>query len=569
MSSASSSSSSSSSSSKSRKRFTRQQLLKHLEILNTLPVPLPHTLPPSPPASRESSPALPSKRKGEPSHESERPKRPRTGSVSERQPPAHRYLHSHQPQGSSSHVPVSHQPVAYNSRSEPTEDGEVAEDPVPLPPPSSASLPQPSASAAAPIIAPEVSESIASAVPIRRPRKGPSPPRWFEQLHDKYHSAGRKLKYSGDARFWSTYPSTHKEYRALPDPPPHNSPYHKHGGLIARLELLDALVCFTYSLWCRDHSRRSCNPQTWSTIEAFLEWCKAKWTSEEGINDAEKALCGLIWMIEAFIHARKVTYAARSGLESEVDKIVETAKKSIQAAISEVGSNTALLGGKPQATPPMLPSPASIVPTNSANSTPTNRDGTPSSSGTRSTSTSSTSAPPVQSAGPTVPSRLLPHPYNQAGPVPPSHITAAANKVTVELTPQLISAFKDQTAGIHAAANSMREAQATLTLPIMARFYPRTFARMIHTTLLPTDEHEPEFEDEEGELFWPGQAISGEGLGWVCLMGQAMIREFGKAYGYKGLQGVVPKPEQPDGRGRSTQRTAPHGSTPASVSGQR
>ncbi|KAK7053412.1 hypothetical protein VNI00_004038 [Paramarasmius palmivorus] len=565
MSSASSSSSSSSSSLKSRKRrFTRQQLLKHLEILNTLPTPPPYTLPPSPPASRESSPALPSKRKCEPAIDSDRPKRPRTGSVSERHPPAQRNPHLHSSQPSSSHVPVSHHPVPYNPRSEPTEDGEVAEDPIAAP-----SMPQaPHPTASSSIIASQVSESIASAVPIRRPRKGPSAPRWFEQLHDKYHSAGRKLKYSGDARFWSTYPPTHKEYRALPDPPPPNSPYHKFGGLIARLELLDALVCFTYSLWCRDHSRRSCNPQTWSTIEAFLDWCKTKWASEEGINDAEKAFCGLIWMIEGFIHARKVAYGARSCLE-DVDRVVATARKDIQASISEaaIGSNTALLGGKPQATPPMLPSPASIVPTNSANSTPTN-NGTPSSSGTRSASASSASEPPAQSVGPSVPPRLLPQPYSQGALVPP-HITMAANKVTVPITPQLIGAFKDQTAGIHAAANSMREAQTTLTLPIMARFFPRTFARMIHTTLSPTDEHEPEFEDEEGELFWPGQAVSGEGLGWVCLMGQAMIREFGKTYGYKGLQGVVPKPEQTDGRARSTQRTAPHGSTPASVSGQR
>jgi hypothetical protein len=114
-------------------------------------------------------------------------------------------------------------------------------------------------------------------------------------LHDKYHSAGRMLKYSGDARFWSTYPTSHKEYRPLPDPPLPGSPYHKHGGLVARLELVDALVCFTYSLWSRDYSRNSCNNETWSTIEAFLGWCRDKWQAEEGTNDAEKAFLGLMY----------------------------------------------------------------------------------------------------------------------------------------------------------------------------------------------------------------------------------------------------------------------------------
>ncbi|KAL0575063.1 hypothetical protein V5O48_006908 [Marasmius crinis-equi] len=550
---------------KSRKRrFSKQQLLKHLEILNTIPMAMPpYALPVSPPCSREPSPALPLKRKSDPPLDSDRQKRPRTSSFSDRQPSSQRHHQSEQP---SALARGSHQqPSAYPSRSEPAEDGEVPEDQL-VTPASSSSVPAP---------ATHSSDSISSAVPIRRPKRGFPSNRWFEGLHDTYHAAGRKLKYSGDARFWSTYPSTHKEYRPLPDPPPPNSSYHKYGGLIARLELLDALVCFTYSLWCRDYVRRACNPQTWSTIEAFLVWCKSKWHSEEGTNDAEKAFRGLIWMIEAFIHARKVAYSSRSYLESEVDKSIESAKCQVAVAIAEAerstnaGSNPALLGGKPQSTPPMLPSPASIAPTNSANSTPTNREGTPL-PGTRSTSASAPPAPPPQSVGPAIPTRLLPSAYHI--PNVPPHVTAAANKVSVGITPQLIGAIKDQTAGINAAASSMNHAQQSLTLPIMARFFPRTFGRMIHSTLSATDEHEPDIEDEEGELFWPGQCINGEGLGWLCLMGQAMIREFGKAYGYKGIKGVVPKPEQPESHhsGQShSQRAVPHGSTPASISGQR
>ena len=53
-------------------------------------------------------------------------------------------------------------------------------------------------------------------------------------------------------------------------------------------------------------------------------------------------------------------------------------------------------------------------------------------------------------------------------------------------------------------------------------------------------------EDEEGELFWPGQLITGGGMGWVCLMGKAMLKEFGRELGYQGLEGIIPKPSGED-----------------------
>ena len=53
-------------------------------------------------------------------------------------------------------------------------------------------------------------------------------------------------------------------------------------------------------------------------------------------------------------------------------------------------------------------------------------------------------------------------------------------------------------------------------------------------------------EDEEGELFWPGQCVTGEGLGWVCLMGRSMLREFGREVGYRGVEGL----EEDTGIGR-------------------
>lgn len=63
------------------------------------------------------------------------------------------------------------------------------------------------------------------------------------------------------------------------------------------------------------------------------------------------------------------------------------------------------------------------------------------------------------------------------------------------------------------------------------------------SSLAAHEEHEPDIEDEEGELLWPTQSVTGEGLGWVCLMGKAMVKELGRDIGYVGLDGVVRKPE--------------------------
>jgi hypothetical protein len=43
-------------------------------------------------------------------------------------------------------------------------------------------------------------------------------------------------------------------------------------------------------------------------------------------------------------------------------------------------------------------------------------------------------------------------------------------------------------------------------------------------------------------------------LGWVCLVGKAMIKEFGRDIGYVGYDGVVPKPETSASTRTSTQR---------------
>jgi hypothetical protein len=84
--------------------------------------------------------------------------------------------------------------------------------------------------------------------------------------------------------------------------------------------------------------------------------------------------------------------------------------------------------------------------------------------------------------------------------------------------------------------------------------FPNTFKRIVHSSLSYNQEYEPDIEDEEGELFWPGAPSTGEGLGWVCLVGKAMIKEFGRDIGYVGYDGVVPKPETSTSNRPSTQR---------------
>ncbi|KIK94982.1 hypothetical protein PAXRUDRAFT_141717 [Paxillus rubicundulus Ve08.2h10] len=543
----SSTSSTSSANPKLKKRkWTREQLLKSLEILGPLAAPLPPDLPPSPPSSRSNSPAPSAlKRKHDPYQDSDATKRSRISHVSDNSSQQHHHHHYHPPPPPppSLHRP-SNQPSNFNLRSEPSEDGEVREE-------------MASITSRAPALS-----VLPSFVPVRRPRRGKIlSSQDFDAIHHKYHLAGRLLKFSGDARFWSTYPASHKEYRPLSHPPPPNSKYHKYGAIIARLELVDALVCFAYSLWVKDYSKKACFRETWVTIEAFLGWCKNKWTTEDTFGEREKALLGLIWMIEGFIRARKFYYAAKLTVDPELDR-TWAKMKSEMATLSREAEKTEMNGTAgaasqlslaSQATPQMLPSPASIAPTNSANSTPitSSSGGTPNTNSSSTTLVASQSSNPPRSAhtGPVaLPPYLVVHvPNGSDGRAPSAGMIAAAANATASFGPTFTFTLKEQSNGVVSAGYCMDHAQKYLTLPILARHYPTTFARMVGTSLSVHEEHEPDIEDEEGELFWPGQCITGEGLGWVCLMGKAMVKEIGRDFGYIGLIGVVPKPEVPSG----------------------
>jgi len=260
-------------------------------------------------------------------------------------------------------------------------------------------------------------------------------------------------------------------------------------------------------------------------------------------------------MIEAFIQGRNMHYSVKQ-LDPEMDKVIDGASKKIVAAASAAmegdSSFAAGLSGK---APPMLPSPSST------NSTPVNRDdGTPSSSSTRSAQAAANAAHRRQTYTGAVPFELLPeHLQTSSGPIP-SPVMNAMAAVTEPVGPTLVQNLKDLTTTYSATAFCIERSQQTLNLPVLRRCFPNTWARMMYSTLLPSEEHEPDFEDEEGELYWPDQCINGEGIGWVCLMGKAMIQEFGKAYGYKGLDGVVPKPKPEEPKDKASHRSGqPHG----------
>jgi len=264
-------------------------------------------------------------------------------------------------------------------------------------------------------------------------------------------------------------------------------------------------------------------------------------------------------MIEAFIQGRKIAYTVRGHLDADMDKVVEGASKKISsAAATALGGDSLFSSGLKGIAPPMLPSPSS------ANSTPANReDGTPNSSSTRSSQAAANAAHRQKTYTGPVPFKLLPEQLQTSAAPIPSHVMNAMEAATEPIGPSLVQNLKDLTANLIAISFCLEKAQQTLNLPVLRRCFPRTCARIMHSTLLPNEEHEPDFEDEEGELYWPDQSISGEGLGWVCLMGKAMINEFGRAYGYKSVEGVVPKPK-PEERQRPAQRSGPppiHGAT--------
>jgi hypothetical protein len=247
-------------------------------------------------------------------------------------------------------------------------------------------------------------------------------------------------------------------------------------------------------------------------------------------------------MIEGFVQARQAYYRHKSSLGGEIQRLVEDAENGVKRVISTYSDGHSV---GPQGTPPMLPSPASIVSANSANSTPASHaEGTP-----RSIDLPSDILPVVgqSSTDLQLPPRMMDRLSKQwkSGKPIPTAAHSEISRVTVGVQVGVVESLQDASNDLLSSGQSMKSAQLLLNLGVVSREFPITFARMIHSTLAPNEEHEPDLEDEEGELYWPTQCIGGEGLGWVCLMGKAMINEFGKRYDYRGIDGVIPKQGNP------------------------
>lgn len=115
---------------------------------------------------------------------------------------------------------------------------------------------------------------------------------------------------------------------------------------------------------------------------------------------------------------------------------------------------------------------------------------------------------------------------NELIPIPVAHIEGMRHLIVEQMR----------------ASGELKHSQKTLSLAIMREHFPHTYGRMVLSTLAAEEEYEPDMEDGEGELFWPNQCVTGDGIAWVCLMGRAMTREFGKDIGYLDINGIIPKP---------------------------
>jgi len=254
-------------------------------------------------------------------------------------------------------------------------------------------------------------------------------------------------------------------------------------------------------------------------------------------------------MIEAYINHRKFVYACldrrgkegqgKEGLESTSTRLYREIERQQQAAVDALAQAAVSQkhGSGSVNTPTMLPSPASA---SSVNSTPTMANRSPVNPG-----------PPNQSQpSSSVPSQLATNVPQSSSTHPPSQIPTV---FPLMLQPETITAFRNQNLAIHAAQWCSHLASQHLSIPVLMRHFPTTWARISGSNLSADEEHEPDIEDDEGELYWPGQSQLGEGLGWVCLMGKAMVKEFGKGIGYLGIDGVILKEDVI--RGRDTRRT--------------
>ena len=237
-------------------------------------------------------------------------------------------------------------------------------------------------------------------------------------------------------------------------------------------------------------------------------------------------------MVEAYIYARKAAFlnTANAKRFGDMEKMVKP-QPSVDPTAS-ISPATSLGGSSQHSVPNQSPAGGACP---SPNPAPANAPRPP-----------PPSSHPVPSATP------APHPHPVLGP------TVAIPK---DLYESLQAAHNCSTR----SARAMAAAGLYISLPVLARCFPRTAARIQAGQLRMDEEVQVDFEQDEctrpdgvpgvglggdptpgpgeGQLVWPGplNSHSGEGIAWVCLLGRAMVREMGYPLGYRGLEGRLQK----------------------------
>lgn len=116
-------------------------------------------------------------------------------------------------------------------------------------------------------------------------RRGKPSAAEFARFCDRYMSYGKLLKASAEERMRVV--SESEKSRANPTQLSHLS-------LISRVEAVDGLLNFTYSIWCKDMEEGRCRQSLWDSLDPYLQWVRSKWESAETRGDAQRAFLGLM-----------------------------------------------------------------------------------------------------------------------------------------------------------------------------------------------------------------------------------------------------------------------------------
>ncbi|GJJ06174.1 hypothetical protein Clacol_000363 [Clathrus columnatus] len=338
-------------------------------------------------------------------------------------------------------------------------------------------------------------------------RRGKPTTQEYSRFHDRYLGCGKLLKQSAQDRM--RIPPESGRNRP-------NSSQLAHLGFIARIEAIDGLLNFAYSIWCKDMSEGRCHQSLWETLDAYTAWVRNRWEVSDARGDAQRAFVGLIRIIEAYVYARKAS-ALNSSLSKSAGDIENANKQPEPNQISSLSPATSL-GGSSQ-------------------------------------HSASNNSPALMNAAPPaiVTSRATPH-----GPAV-SNSSSSSSGQPLNVPKSYFDAVQSAINYSQRSARNVSVAGVYLNLPILSRCYPKTYARILTCQLRIEEEYEADFDQDEcsrpdsdpdhtpgpgeGPLMWP-IALSTpqvDGLVWMLLLGRSMIREIAYPAGYRGMEGLQRK----------------------------